>query len=180
MAEAVGCGPPQPNRTKNPSNFNESLGFCFEPDLAFRQINDLGRRFKSSCNPCNALSASRWQQPSSPGRETDRARSIGGTLREPERSIPGWCDRAVGAHATGVRLDIFGAAPTWQLLLTACELDCQRIDDIPHDFVLGRDDVGQVTIEPVGRKVPADLAIDELSRDTMRTGYCSGHAVHCH
>ena len=61
-----------------------------------------------------------------------------------------------------------------------CEPDCQRIDGIPHDFVLGRDDVGQVTIEPVGPKVPAALAIDEPSRDTIQTGHLPRHAVHCH
>ena len=46
-----------------------------------------------------------------------------------------------------------------------CQLDRQCANDLLHHFVLSREDVGQITIEPVGPEVPAARGVDELCGD---------------
>ena len=58
-----------------------------------------------------------------------------------------------------------GSALAQPPLLARRQLDRQRADDLLHHFVLGREDVGQLAIEPVGPEMPAAPGIDELGGD---------------
>src|SRR5262249_56403206 len=43
--------------------------------------------------------------------------------------------------------------------------DRERAHDLLHHLVLGREDVGEIAIEPLGPQMPAAAGIDELRRD---------------
>ena len=64
-----------------------------------------------------------------------------------------------------VRLHVAGTVSPQPLLLAPRQRDRQRADDLLHHFILRREDVRKVAIEPLGPEMPAAAGIDELRRD---------------
>ena len=84
----------------------------------------------------------------------------------PARPTRGCRERAARARAARLRRPRrcacrAGAAAALRL----CQLDRERADDLLHHLVLGREDVGEFAIEPLGPEMPAVGGIDELRRD---------------
>ena len=64
-----------------------------------------------------------------------------------------------------VGLDIGSRSQSNGLLLLRQELDLQLLDDGLGDFVLDRENVGQIAVEAVGPQMPAGGAVDQLAGD---------------
>src|SRR5215471_21800635 len=74
-------------------------------------------------------------------------------------------ERLARAQPSLVCLHIGGAAPAQPSLLALRQLNRERADDLLHNLVLGREDVGEIAIEPFRPQMPAAASIDELRRD---------------
>src|ERR1700716_2994593 len=69
------------------------------------------------------------------------------------------------AEPAFVGFEVLGFAAAQVLLLDFAELDRQRFDDLLYHLVLGGEDVGKLTVEPVGPQIAAAPGIDELGGD---------------
>ncbi len=69
------------------------------------------------------------------------------------------------AQESIIRLQIVRALSRETLLLGVRQIDLERIDDLPRQFVLDFEYVGEVAVEAVGPDVPAGGRIDQLGGD---------------